>query len=1252
MHFFPPSSNKNVNYLILSSMDLLNRSTTSSNHLLSPPLPTSDSIFSPNFPFKSWKKKTCSSRLSIPNSKKFPLSPIYSPLSWHSRFKLCARLRRPSNRQNYLRKKLTQHKQVSPNSDSQNATTSPDAANPPGNIIRGTELESKSKLLGGNVFWDKLEDWVEQYKKDVEFWGIGTGPIFTIFQDSEAKVERVAVNEDEIFRRSGVDPLLYMEGNVKDFTESVNERVSRAKFVARELENGKDVLPGNSSVVKFVASEAKSDLVNMIQGVSLRPVLQTKLPTVGITVACCVFVILAFKRLFTIKEGKPEYTRSEKEMMRRKLKARLEKEKTRKGMLEVIQDSTEPVTASIERPQLDKQELMNSILKAGESNDTPISPNYVVVSEDNLSVDVDHKVPETRALARQVRESEKGDSLPDNSDAKDHQTFNVLSNGEEINQKHGFANRSQVEHPDGYEGKARDGSGTIEHTSLSEDLEDESGPNTDDASTENAWTQSSQLVSKRFLDGSERPVIEKDVTNLDLHSFDAVQDSEQSKTSNDHLNKASHSSVARKFRVIKSVKEAREYLAKKHDDIGSTFEHEARTEERVHPFLTELDQKERDVDTSQRSDGSERPPHTSTLTKIHDSICTPEISSSRRTEYLPTISRHPKIVEGGQQLKDDLGTMRLSETESSAAKLPKETETDIVMSQEEQDDSKPFPLSDSIESLDFSVTCVDSIFGGNQKTPAKEHSSKDVKEPKGEVNLQLPGNPSGEESKGRNWKLASSMNKENWLEENFHEIEPIVKKIGVGFRDNYMMAKARTNDDVNLKADMGQLMPGEDGNELEWMKNERLREIVFKVRENEMAGRDPFHLMDDEDKIAFYSGLEKKVEQENAKLANLHEWVHSNIENLDYGADGISLYDPPEKIIPRWRGPPVEKIPEFLKNSSAQPKKLVPDNVRKSNITKQNEEDSLQLSKESSSGEASALCNEYTKPQKKTPKTPRTVVEGSDGSVRAGKKSGKEYWQHTRKWSHGFLESYNAETDPEVKAIMRDMGKDLDRWITEKEIKEAADLMDKLPERGQELIKEKLNKVKREMEVFGPQAVVSKYREYADEKEEDYLWWLDLPYVLCIELYTEQEGEQKIGLYSLEMAADLELDPKQYHVIAFEDAGDCKNMCYIIQAHMVMLGNGNAFVVARPPKDAFREAKSNGFGVSVIRKGEVQLNVDQSLEEVEELIAEIGSKIYHDKIMRERSVDINGLMKGVFGVRKRVRRKRSRRKLKKPTSSL
>lgn len=60
--------------------------------------------------------------------------------------------------------------------------------------------------------------------------------------------------------------------------------------------------------------------------------------------------------------------------------------------------------------------------------------------------------------------------------------------------------------------------------------------------------------------------------------------------------------------------------------------------------------------------------------------------------------------------------------------------------------------------------------------------------------------------------------------------------------------------------------------------------------------------------------------------------------------------------------------------------------------------------------------------------------------------------------------------------------------------------------------------------------------------------------------------------------------------------------------------------------------------MTVIRKGELQLNVDQTLEEAEELIAEIGSKIYHDSITKERSVDVNGLMKGVFGITKPTKR--------------
>ena len=42
------------------------------------------------------------------------------------------------------------------------------------------------------------------------------------------------------------------------------------------------------------------------------------------------------------------------------------------------------------------------------------------------------------------------------------------------------------------------------------------------------------------------------------------------------------------------------------------------------------------------------------------------------------------------------------------------------------------------------------------------------------------------------------------------------------------------------------------------------------------------------------------------------------------------------------------------------------------------------------------------------------------------------------------------------------------------------------------------------------------------------------------------------------------------------------------------------------------------------RGAELQLHVDQTLEEVEEQITQIGNKIYHDKIM-----DVSSLMKGV-----------------------
>ncbi|XP_076903470.1 uncharacterized protein LOC143558530 isoform X1 [Bidens hawaiensis] len=483
----------------------------------------------------------------------------------------------------------------------------------------------------------------------------------------------------------------------------------------------------------------------------------------------------------------------------------------------------------------------------------------------------------------------------------------------------------------------------------------------------------------------------------------------------------------------------------------------------------------------------------------------------------------------------------------------------------------------------------------------------------------------GESVKGSGGDLGRA-DRDKWIEENFHEFEPLVEKIRGGFRNNYMVAREKVKQDMDLVLELER---DDNESEFEWMKDEKLREIVFQVRENELMGRDPFYLMDAQDKALFFKGLEEKVEKENEKLAHLHEYLHSNIENLDYGADGISLYDSPDKIIPRWKGPPptTTTSQEFLDNYLDQRKALFAETLGNLDLHSQNNTNEK-------------VANSQTN-EKVVNKSSKTVIEGSDGSVKPGKKSGKEFWQHTKKWSRGFIDSYNAENDPETKALMKDIGKDLDRWITEKEIQETADIMDKVPDKGKKFIAERINKLKREMELFGPEAVVSKYSEYEDEKEIDYYWWLDLPHLLCIEIYIDE----RIGFYSLEMASDLELDPKPHHIIAFEDVGDCKNLCYLIQTHMEMLGNGNAFVVPQTPKDTYREAKENGFNVTVIRKGELKLDVDQTLEEVEEKIVDIGSKMYHDQIMKSRNVNIDSVMKGVFGPKKNT----NRRRLKRPT---
>lgn len=798
------------------------------------------------------------------------------------------------------------------------------------------------------------------------------------------------------------------------------------------------------------------------------------------------------------------------------MKARKEKEVMEKGTVEVLQEEEGLEKPKFEKPKFDRDELMSSISKVkGSEKKLELWDSSQV--ESGESMEFDNKIDEIKAMARRAREIEAGMEL------KEKEKRDV--------------NKETGEHDEG-----------ISMRSQNDDDDDK------DESLE-TWSKSDQENTE--LSGLAIPVVNGAMVDSGFPNHEmAASDAEKvvplvptdeivhqaSAVSKDKLSTMDNS-TSRKSRVIRSVKEAKEFL-------------------------------------STRSGEDEFTPK---MAQDSDEIF-PKQKDEKRNP-----ARRRKLADK----KAGNGTLK-SALESTSSKPLGKDDYEKVSEPEDTVDA-PSKQGSSANKIGKRET---SSSGGT------EHIEKEQ--------------PSAEE---------------NWMEKHYHELEPIAEKMRAGFRDNYMAAREKENQEPGTIAEIAEIYRNEDNDELEWMKDEKLRDIVFLVRDNELAGRDPFHLINAGDKAMFLQGLEKKVEKENEKLSHLHQWIHSNVENLDYGVDGISVYDPPEKVRPRWKGTPptLEKNPEFLNNYNEQREALFSGKAASvSPPVKKEEQRSLQESSQSPSSE-----NTLTSSSEVTSSQPKIVVEGSDGSVRPGKKSGKEFWQHTKKWSPGFLELYNAETDPEVKAVMRDMGKDLDRWITEDEIKDVADMMEKLPERNKQFMEKKLNKLKREMELFGPQAVLTKYREYGeDDKEEDYLWWLDLPHVLCLELYTvDEKGEQQVGFYTLEMAKDLELEPKPHHVIAFENAADCKNLCYIIQAHLDMLRTGNVFIVPRPPKDTFREAKANGFGVTVIRKGELKLNIDEPLEEVEEQICEIGSKMYHDKIMGDRSVDISSLMKGVFNLK-------------------
>ncbi|XP_020574964.1 uncharacterized protein LOC110020994 [Phalaenopsis equestris] len=1121
-----------------------------------------------------------------------------------------SQFRRPPRRRNSLRKKLiTRQEQV---------RLLPEISNPKSNFedlgVRDCESDAlrlgidfdsekesegakdskKFDFSGNSALWDKLDNWVGRYKEDSEFWGIGPGPIFTIIHNSDGNVIRASVNEEEILKRNRIRAWNLEGSGEGEELKDLNSKISIARLIAKEIEVGAYQMPRDSSIARFVVEGKPSSLVGLFHAFSShRQSLVRIFPRICFMVLCCFCVLGAVRKLF-VGYGDVELTREEAEMLRRKKKSRMESEKLQRGSVEVLQNGDELPVIYGTTPQLDRNELMKSITQAKQPRDPLVlsGPSAHLTAEKH---DFDEKVREIRAMVKNVHEAE-------------------------------YKNRSLSNH-------------TAEQDELSSIIVDaefqKGGNNAVDVKDEETI----------FLKRSQKQPVVTHLTDLeapDTGFFSGKQEVEKSKADSNSVRgeqtikrkSTNFTKKKGKAKIITSLTEAKEYLSTKH----SIHKGSEQPEQPIHHKGLALPKQSNNSKgisevigrCAERSDGNFK-----RIRETNGTESNIKKNAGFQNGWSNGSTQKDLTFDGAADLNGSLlmghNAGIIGPSNDFIASKNQNTTFEHIQNKNLESSLEKARGNNDVSHSEYSVrTCVsehvDPVIVNVPFDALKDEEALN------DISSEIIIPASSANSDCQNENLAKTSGK-SWTEENFQQFDSVIKKIGHGFKDNYLLAKVKEQENSFSSVDISKLSLWNQDEELEWMKDENLREIVFQVQENELAGRDPFHLMDADDQKAFFRGLELKAERANEKLAGVHEWIHSRIENLDYGADGISLDDPVEKIIPRWKGPPIDQDPEFLKKFA---------NIGNLNDILMKKQENLQKSQNSVNSVGvsphSPVNDRVILSQNGASTAPKTLIECSDSSNRPGKKTGKEQWQHTKKWSQGFLEVYNSETDPEVKSILKDMGKDLDRWITEKEAKDAADLFTKIPKKKKRFIEKKMNKIKREVEKYGAQAVVSKYKEYADENVEDYLWWLDLQFVLCIELYSVEDDVSRVGFYSLEMAEDLELNPKQFHVIAFEDPGDSKNFCHIVQAQMDLLGNGKAFVVARPPKDAFREAKANGFSVTLIKKGEVKLNVDQTLEEVEEELKEVGSKIYHDKIMNERGVDIRSLVKGVIAADKSRKR--------------
>ncbi|XP_047332834.1 uncharacterized protein LOC124936382 [Impatiens glandulifera] len=116
-------------------------------------------------------------------------------------------------------------------------------------------------------------------------------------------------------------------------------KIDHANYLAKEIQSGNHAFSESSSVARFVVQGQQSRFLNTIQSLTSKSVLSSKQSKVGIILLLGgFFMVCGLKALFASREAKVlEYTRLEKDMLRRKVKAMKENDKLEKGSVEVIQ---------------------------------------------------------------------------------------------------------------------------------------------------------------------------------------------------------------------------------------------------------------------------------------------------------------------------------------------------------------------------------------------------------------------------------------------------------------------------------------------------------------------------------------------------------------------------------------------------------------------------------------------------------------------------------------------------------------------------------------------------------------------------------------------------------------------------------------------------------------------------------------------------------------------------------------------------